>query len=159
MLTRTASGQQAVPHQQVPPRTVNTNGATILGDYSAVPPLPAGPSTPPLSPAPATDFQGLTDNNVSFPPDTHGAVGTNFGLTMLNTQVRVQTRTGTTVQTMTLPQFWTSTNIGSYSIVFDPRIVYDPYNNRWIACAVVENDSSNSGILIGVSLTSSPTNA
>ena len=37
-------------------------------------------------------------------------------------------------------------------------MVYDPYNNRWIACAVVENDSSNSGILIGVSLTSNPTN-
>src|SRR5439155_4546505 len=77
---------------------------------------------------------------------------------MLNTEVRVQTRTGTTVQTMTLPQFWTSTNIGSYSIVFDPRVVYDPYNNRWIACAVVDNDSSNSGILMGVSLTSTPTN-
>ena len=87
-----------------------------------------------------------------------GAVGTNFVVTMLNTQVRVQTRTGTTVQTLTLPQFWTSTNIGSYSIVFDPRIVYDPYNNRWIACAAVENDSSNSGILIGVSRTSNPTN-
>ena len=44
------------------------------------------------------------------------------------------------------------------SFVFDPRMVYDPYNNRWIACAVVENDSSNSGILIGVSRTSNPTN-
>src|SRR5438445_12253872 len=73
MLTMTAFGQQAVPYQTVPPRTVNTNGATILGDYSATPPSPAGPSTPPLSPAPTTDFQGLTDNNVLFPPDTHGA--------------------------------------------------------------------------------------
>ena len=86
MLARTALGQQAVPHQQVPPRTVNTNGATILGDDSAVPPSPVGPATPPLSPAPTSDFQGLTDNNVLFPPDTHGAVGTNFVVTMLNTQ-------------------------------------------------------------------------
>src|SRR6266545_173852 len=157
-LTMTGFGQ-GVPHQQVPPRTVNTNGATILRDYSAVPGLPGGPQAPQTSPSTHVDFQGLTDNNFLFPPDTMGAVGTNHVVTMLNTQVRIQSRTGATLQTMTLANFWTSTNIGSYSIVFDPRVVYDPYNNRWIACAVVENDSSNSGILIGVSRTSNPTNS
>ena len=77
---------------------------------------------------------------------------------MLNTQVRIQTRGGATVTTMTLAQFWNSPNIGSFTEVFDPRIVYDPYNQRWIASAAVEPQSSNSGILIGVSLTSNPTN-
>jgi len=146
MLTMTGFGQ-GVPHQQLPPRAVNTNGATILGDYSAVPGLPGGPQAPQSSPSTHVDFQGLTDNNVAFPPDTMGAVGTNHVVTILNTQVRIQSRTGTTLQTMTLANFWNSTNIGSFTEVFDPQIVYDPYNNCWIACAVVEHDSSNSSAL------------
>jgi len=157
-VTSTVIGQQSVPYQQVPPRTVNTNGATIMADRSFVPSVPGGSPTPQPSPGTTIDFQALTDNNVLFPPDTMGAVGLNNVVTMLNTQVRIQTRTGTTIQTMTLSNFWTSTNIGGFTEVFDPRIVYDPYNNRWIACAGVEPFSSNSGILVGVSLTSSPTN-
>jgi len=145
--------------QELPSRDVLTNeNVTILWDYSQVPSSPGGGPPAQNSPGTTTDFQGLTDDNTAYPPDTHGAVGTNYVVTMLNTQVRIQTRSGTTVQTLTLPQFWSSTNIGSYSVVFDPRIVYDPFNHRWIACAVVDNDSSNSGILIGISRTSSPTN-
>jgi hypothetical protein len=149
---------QSVPHQILPARAVNTNGATILPDRSFVPHAPGGSPAPQPSPGPTTNFQALTDNNGPFPPDTMGAAGLSNVVTMLNTQVRIQTRSGTTVQTMTLANFWTSTNIGSYTEVFDPRIVYDPYNNRWIACASVEPFSSNSGILVGVSLTSNPTN-
>src|SRR2546422_912793 len=95
-----------MPYKQVPPRTLNTNGATILGDYSAAPTLPGGPQAPQSSPSTAVDFQGLTDNNFAFPPDTMGAVGTNHVVTMLNTQERIQSRTGVTVQTMTLANFW-----------------------------------------------------
>jgi len=119
-------GQNEVPYQQVPARTVDTNGATFLPDYSRVPSPPGGGPPAQNSPGATTDFQGLTDDNTWYPPDTHGAVGTNLVVTMLNTQVRILTRSGATVQTMTLPQFWTSTNIGSFTQVFDPRIVYDP---------------------------------
>jgi hypothetical protein len=153
--------QTATPYQSIGAQTVNTNGATFLVDdsaHAALPPGPGGPSSPPTSPATTIDFQGLTDNNVLFPPDTCGAVGTNLVVTMLNTQVRVLTRSGATVTTMTLSNFWSGTNIGTFTEVFDPRITYDPYNNRWIASAAVEPDSSNAGILIGVSRTSSPTN-
>jgi hypothetical protein len=150
-------GPQAMPFQPMPDLTVDTNNATYLPDLSQAPTPPAyGPV--PQSPATTRDFQGLTDNNIAYPPDTHGAVGTNHVVTMLNTQVRIATRTGTTITTMSLSSFWNSTNIGSFTEVFDPRIVYDPYNNRWIASAAVEPQSSNSGILIGVSRTSSPTN-
>src|SRR5207253_1988534 len=90
-------------------------------------------------------------------PDTHGAVGPNHVVTMLNTQVRILNRTGTILQTETLTAFWTSANIGTFSTVFDPRILYDPYNHRWIATAGVEPESSNAGILIGVSTTDDPT--
>mgnify|MGYP005840934979 CR=1 FL=1 len=152
-------GQTEIPFQELPSLDVHTNeSVTILWDYSQIP-SPHGGSTPQQSsPGTSADFQGLTDNNTAFPPDTHGAVGTNHVVTMLNTQVRFQTRTGTTLQTMTLAQFWSSTNIGSFTQVSDPRILYDPYNHRWVATAVVEPFSSNSGLLIGISRTSSRTN-
>lgn len=149
---------QEVPFQPMPTLTVDTNGATFLPDRSQVPGVPGGGPPIPNSPGTTTDFQGLTDNNTFYPPDTHGAVGTNHVVTMLNTQVRIATRSGTTITTMLLSGFWNSTNIGSFTQVFDPRIVYDPYNHRWIATAAVEPFSSNSGVLIGVSRTSSPTN-
>ena len=144
-----------IPHLTVPPRTVSTNAVTIP-DYSAQPTVPNRPP-PPQSPAPAVDFLGLADNNDSWPPDTHGAVGPNHVVTMLNTQVRIQDRTGTILSTVTLTAFWTSSNIGSFTEVFDPRILYDPYGHRWIATAAVDYDSSNSGILIGVSTSDDPT--
>lgn len=76
---------------------------TTLGDYSAIPGYPGGPPSLPASPAPAADFQALTDNATWFPPDTDAAVGTNYVITMLNTQMRIQKRDGTIVQTLTLP--------------------------------------------------------
>jgi len=159
LAAQSSFSQTEIPFQEIPERDVLTNDSvTILWDYSQFPSPPGG--GPPLQNSPGTsrDFQGLTDDNTAYPPDTHGAVGTNHVVTMLNTQVRIQTRDGTTIQTLSLPQFWSSTNIGSYSVVFAPRILYDPYNHRWIATAVVDYDSSNSGILIAVSRTSSPTN-
>src|SRR5207247_1052038 len=104
-----ALGQNEVPYQQVPARTVDTNGATFLPNYSKVP-TPPGSPPPTNSPGTKTDFQGLTDNNTLFPPDTHGAVGTNHVVTMLNTQVRILTRAGATITTMSLSNFWASTN-------------------------------------------------
>ncbi len=153
-----AFGQQAVPFQPMPALTVVTNNATYFPDYHQYPSVPGGPPAAPNSPSTTVDFQGLTDDNTAFPPDTHGAVGTNHVITMLNTQVRLLSRTGTTITTTSLSNFWVSANIGSFTEVFDPRIVYDPYNDRWIASAAVEPFSSNSGIVIGVSRTSSPTN-
>ncbi len=161
ILAQEASGQgtpQEVPFQPMPSMTVNTNNATFLPDYSQFPTPPGGYGPVPASPGTTTDFQGLTDNNTYYPPDTHGAVGTNHVVTMLNSQVRISTRSGATITTMSLSSFWSSTNIGSFTQVFDPRIAYDPYNNRWIASAAVEPFSGNAGILIGVSRTSSPTN-
>lgn len=62
------------------------------------------------------------------------------------------------LQTNTLRQFWTSTNIATFAAVNDPRVVYDPYEHRWIATAMSDPGTTNSTVLIGVSLTSNPTN-
>src|SRR5438876_10551862 len=112
-LTNSTFGQTEEPYQEMPVLTMDTNGATFLADHSQQTdfPSPGGPPLIPNSPATAIDFQGLTDNNASYPLDTHGAVGKNHVVTMLNTQVRVLTRGGATITTMTLSNFWSSANI------------------------------------------------
>ena len=73
---------------------------------------------------------------------------------MHNTQVRIQNKSGTVLATTSLASWWSA--LGSVG-PFDPHVVYDPYNNRWIACAGAGNNGTRSAILIAVSLTSDPT--
>ena len=103
------------------------------------------------APALAKSFLALGDNNASIPPDTHGAVGYSEVMTVLNTQVRVQDKDGTPLQTETLNNFWSGVATAS---VFDPRVHFDPdpaYGGRWIWAAVQGARSAASGLLVGVS--------
>ncbi len=111
-----------------------------------------GTFSPPL----ADSFQALDDSGTIIPPDTHGAVGPNHVMTTLNSQVRIQSRTGTTISTVTLNAFWAS--VGTPSC-FDPKILYDEFANRWVFTACANSRSANSALLIGASQTSDPTGA
>ena len=123
-------------------------------DSTVAAPAEAGPAS--LSPAPASSFQALPDDNTAVPPDTHGAVGPNHLMTALNTQVRIQDRSGAGLSTVSMDFFWAS--LGSPS-AFDPRILYDPYGGRWIFVAAANGNSTASAVLIGVSQTNDPTGA
>lgn len=117
---------------------------------------PGFPGTPiiPDSPTATANFLDVLDDNTFFPPDVGGAVGPNHVMSMHNSQVRIQNKSGTVLATTTLSNWWSSLgNIGP----FDPHVVYDPYNNRWIACAGAGVNGTRSAVLIGVSLTSDPT--
>lgn len=114
------------------------------------------------SPAPAQNFQGAIDEAVgggpsgtfTIPPDTTGAVGLDKVVTMLNNNMVIQDKaTGAQLSLVSLVSFWASTGAtGS----FDPRIQYDPYNNRWIVAAVSNAQTANSSVLVGVSNTPDP---
>lgn len=106
------------------------------------------------SPPPSSSFLALEDNNTARPPDTQGAVGPNHLVTTLNTQVRIQNRQGGILLTLSLEQFWSP--LGSED-VFDPRILYEPYSNRWITCAVADRRSAASSLFLAVSTNSDPT--
>lgn len=145
--------------QDIPPLIIVTNTGTLPTNAVEMPaPTPSPSPFPPVlpnSPAPATNFQGLGDNNVTWPPDTDGCVGPSNVVTMLNTQVRIQDRSGNTISTTSLLSWWQS-RLSGVSFAFDPRILYDPYSQRWIATAAANPQQNTSAILIAVSTNSNP---
>lgn len=126
----------------------------VSGEPSAE--LTFSPASAPIGPSPAvaTSFQALEDIDVAAPPDVGGAVGLNHVMTVHNDRIRVQDRTGVALMTMTLNGFWIP--VGNFA-VFSPRVVYDPFNERWIFSAAANQQSDRSCILLAVSKTSDPT--
>ena len=109
----------------------------------------AAVSLPP-SPAPASDFEALPNSPNEEPPDTHGAVGRTHLMVTLNTEVRIQDRSGTPLSTVSIAAFWSRISPG---LPFDPRVLYDPYADRWITTAVGNFYRS---LLVGVSRSADP---
>jgi len=107
-----------------------------------------------VSPAPDTTFTGLMDDGTSIPPDVNGAAGSNHLMQTLNTDVRISDRNGSELFTTSLSTWW-SPMPGSGS-TFDPKIVYDPYQNRWIMITPSGSSATSSRIYIGVSATDNP---
>jgi beta-xylosidase len=82
---------------------------------------------------PCVNFRALDDDGTSNPPDVNGAIGFDYLMTTLNTQVRIQNKQGTVISTVSLDGFWD--RIG-HTDIFDPKITYDPYGRRWILFVV-----------------------
>ncbi len=108
------------------------------------------------SPLPTVNFAALGDDDTSIPPDTNGAVGPDHLMVALNNNIRIQSRTGTTINTVSEDFFWSSTGA---SDIFDPHVSYDPYGNRWIFAALSNPKSAGSSVLLGVTQTNDPTGA
>ncbi len=106
------------------------------------------------SPMPDNDFLGLDDSGNSIPPDVHGAAGPEHLMVTLNTQVRIQDRQGSELATMTLGSFWTSLPGGG---TFDPKVIYDNFEDRWIFVTCAGSEPGASRLYIGVTETSDPT--
>jgi hypothetical protein len=134
------------------------NGASSTQEDEPQSPAMGPAAVEPSAPSPATDadFQGIGDNNTAVPPDTFGAVGPGHLVTALNTEVRIQSRSGTNLQTLSLDGFWSSV-LPSGTFAFDPKILYDPYTGHWIFVACAGVQSAKSAVLIAASQTSDPT--
>ena len=122
-----------------------------LSPAAAKTPLIGG--TPFPSPPLSASFPALGDDGTVRTPDTQGAVGPNHLMVTLNSQVRIQDRAGTTLITMSLEGWWSSFGASN---VLNPRVLYDPYGQRWIFAAIADKDTP-SGLLVAVSQTSDPT--
>jgi len=135
--------------QQQPPEIVRV-------DAVAATPVPGG-DVEPFAPPLAIDFAGTLDNGTSIPPDTHGAVGPNHVVNMLNTGFQVFNRGGAVVMPqISLGSFWSSLGSAA-SGPFDPKILFDQYIDRWVVVSDSRAQSANSNVLVGISDTDDPT--
>ena len=155
-----AAREAAQPAVAAPRKVIHAplrpNTAATFAPAAAASAGKTGAGTPGLaSPAPVINFLALPDDGTSIPPDTHGAVGPNHVMTVLNTQVRVQNRNGGVLTTVSLDGFWAS--VGGSPSCFDPKLLYDPYDNRWMFTACADGQATTSALLMGVSQTSDPT--
>jgi hypothetical protein len=112
------------------------------------------------SPAPAQSFAGLDDiprvgtNSIVIPPDVDGAVGPDRILETLNNNYRLFDKAdGSILSTVSINTFWAGVGAGP---TFDPKTLYDPVRQRWIAVALSDARSAASSILLGISQTSDP---
>ena len=106
------------------------------------------------SPAPDADFLGLDDSGGSIPPDVNGAPGPDHLMVTLNTDIRIQDKQGTNLYTVGTGAFWHPMVTGG---VFDPKVSYDPYENRWILIMPGSSNPISSRLMVGVSENSDPT--
>lgn len=168
---------RVIDFEDLPYRTdlLGTNYAGLVwemgtGDFQAPQPVPA-PQVPPDfatdKPASGDDgpqaaggggtlpdielaFAGIRSGqlgNTSFPPDTHGAVGPNHFVEIVNRVFAVYNKaTGASVQTLGLGTFQPGTS-------GDPRIIFDVHSQRWI----VISSNFNTRLFLAVSRTDDPT--
>lgn len=114
------------------------------------------------SPTPSQNFQGAIDEAVgggpsgtfTIPPDTMGAVGLDKIISFVNNNMVIQNKaTGSVLSLVGITSFFNSTGATG---VFDPRVLYDAYNNRWILAATSNAQTANSSVIIGVSNSPDP---
>lgn len=113
------------------------------------------PQTGDPSPLPDADFMGLDDNNSSIPPDVHGAAGPDHLMVTLNTQTRIMDKEGNAISTVSTGSFWYP--MPGAGDTFDPKIIFDPYENRWILVMPSSSNVQSSALFVAVSESADPT--
>lgn len=112
------------------------------------------PSTNAPSPAPSVGFTAIIDNGVTIPPDVAGAVGPNHVMTTLNNGLMIQDKTGGNPVFVNDNTFFT---VEVSNSIFDPKVFYDKYTQRYYFIDLNGSSPSSTGILLAVSQTSDPT--
>ena len=115
----------------------------------ATPLTPTNPLVP--SPAPNQNFLGHVDPGQGIPPDTHGAIGLNHVVTATNDYLRIHTKSGTVISTVSITSFAGVPN------TCDPYIKYDPVSNRWFYSAIDCSGNNGNRVAVLVSQSSDPT--
>jgi PKD repeat protein len=116
---------------------------------------PVEAKTPMDSPPPDASFLGLGDEGSSIPPDVNAEVGPNHLMITLNTEVRIQTKTGDNLSTVSLSSFFSG--LPGSSGTFDPRVEFEPFSRQWIVVCVAGSSGSSSRLFIAISETDDPT--
>ncbi len=96
------------------------------------------------------------------PNDNHIAVGNDGKIvSVMNTVIRVHNDTGKVIKAFTLENFALNPNIKKEPIptlnrTYDPRVLYDPYTDRYIVVYMHGTTDKTSFIVVGFSTTNDP---
>ena len=96
------------------------------------------------------------------PNDNHIAVGNDGKIvSVMNTVIRVHNDTGKIIKAFTLDYFANNPNIKKDPIptmnrTYDPRVMYDPFKDRYIVVFMHGTTDKNSFIIVGFSTTNDP---
>ena len=127
--------------------------------YSPLAKMPA-----PFAPVPTTppttafkNFNGATDVDNLWPPDTEGAVGATQFVETTNSHINIFNKSDASLaKSVSLATFFNYTA----QTLFDPRVVYDPVWKRWIVSADANPESSTvQKFFFAISKTSNATGA
>lgn len=97
------------------------------------------------------------------PNDNHIAVGNDGKIvSVMNTVIRVHNDTGKVIKAFTLENFALNPNIKKDPIptlnrTYDPRVVYDPYTDRYVVLYMHGTTDKTSFIVVGFSSSNDPT--
>ena len=111
------------------------------------------------SPFASASFLAQTDKPLAgrkteSPPDTTGAVGRDELMSTLNSNYAIQRKSdGKLLSKLSMDAFWAP--VGAHH-PFDPRVLYDPYSDRWLVSAGSDPVLPSSEILYGISETGDP---
>jgi ribosomal protein L24E len=120
-------------------------------------------------PTPGASTTTLSQRGTDIPPgagtpnDNHIAVGNDGKIvSVMNTVIRVHNDTGKVIKAFTLENFALNPNIKKDPIptlnrTYDPRVVYDPYTDRYIVLYMHGTTDKTSFIVVGFSSTNDPT--
>ena len=126
-------------------------------------PLPSG-ILEPLAPGLDTSFAGVNfDNNATYnsgyvfiPPDPIATTGLTHVASVVNAMIEWRPKSGAVGTIQSLKGFFTS--LTPANALFDPKMIYDQYADRFIVVALEKVDPpTTSRILVAVSKTSDPT--
>ncbi len=175
-----ASGGNAADFSRIqPPPPPEISGGAAMSGYAQKAPLLLGPATAPyrftpFDSAAATSFLGFGffDNAVesggflSIPPDPIGAAGTDRVIAVVNTMIEAHDKSGMLLWRDSLKDFFNTTMQGLGTRTFDPKVIWDHYENRFVVVTLEKTDSASGGgaidasrILLAVSRTATPATA
>lgn len=149
----------------VPPRRLAPKGARSNASSDDVPEVNAsdgGAAGASGAPTIASSFAGLSNADTAAgltPPDPQVAVGPDHVVEFVNTLGRVYNRTGSTIDTFALVDFF---GVPADHHDTDPQLVYDTLSGRWLASYASFHDTADTDegrLYLAVSETDDPTGA
>ncbi len=117
-------------------------------------PAVSGEQMEPNPPAVLIDFQANSMTN-SIPPDPIVAAGPNHIIAMVNTNFHIFDKQGTLLFQRTADQWFS--NVLPYAGLFDPIVLYDHFDDRWIQVWDLQDNNDQTGYwLVSISDDSDP---